>query len=87
MSIHLKFANNGRKTTHIKVLHGKLDLELPIGRHVKELPWQYHIIDKLKTMDSHSREQNNYFPYKCLDQRKTPHQKHHEQNNYFPYTL
>lgn len=53
VSIHLKFANNGRKTTHLKVLHGKLDLELPIARHVKELPWQYHIIDKLKAMDSH----------------------------------
>ena len=59
MSIHLKFANNGRKTTHIKVLHGKLVVELPVRRHLKELPWQ----------KSHYREiKSNGQPFKGTKQ-------------------
>ena len=37
----------------LKFCMAKLDLELPIPRHIKELPWKYHIIDKLKAMDNY----------------------------------
>lgn len=51
---HLKFAcqcilscKMAEKEHILKFCHGKLVLELPIAKHLKELPWKNHIIDKL----------------------------------------